>query len=174
MIIHTDRLTLRPITDSDLPHIFEGLSHPDVIPYYGVSFKTLEETKEQMSWYSNLVKNNTGFWWAVCDKADMTFLGAGGYNDMDTTHRKAEIGFWLLPKAWGKGYMQEAMPAIVQCGFDRLNLHRIEGFVDSENSNCKKAMAKLEFEHEGTMKECEMKNGKWVSVDIYAAINNEK
>lgn len=39
--LNTDRLLLREIIDSDLENIFNGLSHPDVIRHYGISFQLL-------------------------------------------------------------------------------------------------------------------------------------
>ena len=54
-----------------------------------------------------------------------------------------------------------------------LGLHRIEGLVETDNINCKRAMAKMDFVHEGTMRECEIKNGKWISLDIYARIHQD-
>lgn len=65
------------------------------------------------------------------------------------------------------------MPAICNYGFNNLGLHRIEGFVETENKNCKNAMAKLDFQYEGSMKECEIKNGKFISIDIYAKLKTE-
>ncbi len=64
--------------------------------------------------------------------------------------------------------MKEVMPRICKYGFEKLGLHRIEGFVDSENKNCKKGLAKLDFKYEGTMEDCEIKDGKYLSLDIYA------
>lgn len=64
--------------------------------------------------------------------------------------------------------MKAAVPLICNYGFDNLEHHRIEGFVESENKNCKNAMAKLDSQHEETMKECEVKNGKFISLEIYA------
>ncbi len=101
------------------------------------------------------------------------FYGAGGLNNLRKEHRKAEIGFWLLTDFWGQRIMKEAIPLICNFGFTNLGLHRIEGFVESENSNCKRALDKLDFSHEGTMKECEIKNEKFISLDIYAKINTE-
>lgn len=170
--IQTNRLLLRPIVAGDIDHVFTGLSHPDVIKYYGVSFHTLEATKEQMTWFADLEKNGTGMWFAVCSLDNKTFYGAGGLSSLSREHRKAEIGFWLIPDFWGQGIMTEAMPLICDYGFDRLGLHRIEGFVESDNTNCKNAMAKLDFQHEGTMKECEMKNGRFISLDIYAKVKS--
>jgi len=164
------RIKLRKVNQSDIESIHRGLSHPDVIKYYGVSYMTLEATQEQMDWYANLERTGTGQWFAVEDISTGTFLGAGGFNDVDNTHHKAEIGFWLLPEYWGKGYMKEAMPLLLQYGAGDLALHRIEGFVDPENANCKKAIVKCGFDYEGTMRDCEVKDGAYISTDIYAKI----
>ncbi|MEM6771884.1 MAG: GNAT family protein, partial [Bacteroidota bacterium] len=61
-------------------------------------------------------------------------------------------------------------PLICAYGFNQLGLHRIEGFVDADNQNCKRAMAKLDFTLEGTMRDCEIKEGRFLSVDIYAKL----
>lgn len=167
-ILESERTILRQFKESDLENVFKGLSHPDVIKYYGISFDSLEATKEQLTWFANLEKNGTGIWWAVISKIDGKFLGAGGLNDLSTKNKKAEIGFWLLPESWGKGYMTETMPVIFNYAFNNIGLHRIEGFVEPDNVNCKKALAKLNFNLEGTMRDCEFKNGKFISWEIYA------
>lgn len=169
-VIKTNRLLLRQIVDTDIDNIFKGLSHPDIIKHYGVNFQTLEATKEQMTFYADLQKYKTGIWFAVCSLDNKTFYGAGGLNSLSKEHKKAEIGFWLLTDFWGQGIMNEVMPLICDYGFEKLGLHRIEGFVESDNTNCKRAMSKLDFQYEGTMTDCEIKNGKFISLDIYAKI----
>ncbi|WP_289055812.1 GNAT family N-acetyltransferase [Carboxylicivirga marina] len=171
--IDTDRFSLRQFESDDLENVYLGLSHPDVIKYYGVSFCSLEAAKEQISWFRDLEKNNTGIWWAICSKEDHSFIGAGGLNDIEREHRKAEVGFWLLPEYWGKGIMKEVMPSICTYGFDKLGILRIEGYVDTENINCKKGLVSIGFDFEGTMIDCEIKDGKYISLDIYAMINKE-
>lgn len=165
--IKTERLLLREIVESDLQNIYEGLSNPLVIKHYGISFESLEETKKQMEWYGK----SEQVWWAICSIDNLEFYGAGGMNDISVEHKKAEIGLWLLPDHWGKGIMKEVMPLICNYGFTELGLHRIEGFVDASNQNCKRAMSKLDFEYEGTMKDCEIKNGQYLSVEIYAKLH---
>jgi len=171
--IQTKKLFLRQFAEDDIENVFKGLSNPNVIKNYGISYDSLEATKEQMAWFADLEKDGTGMWFAVCSSDNKTFYGAGGLNSLSKEHKKAEIGFWLLPDFWGQGIMKEAMPLICNFGFDKLKLHRIEGFVEAENTNCKNAMAKLDFQHEGTMKDCEIKNGKFISLEIYAKIKNE-
>jgi ribosomal-protein-alanine N-acetyltransferase len=173
-VIKTSRLLLRPFVDSDLPKVFEGLSHPDIIKYYGVSYDSLEATKEQMKFFADLEKDGMGIWWGIVSLDNKIFYGAGGLNSLSKEHKKAEIGFWLLPEFWGAGIMKEGMPIICDYGFEKLGLHRIEALVESDNTNCKRAMAKLDFRHEGTMIDYEIKNGKFISLDIYAKLNENK
>lgn len=99
--LNTKRLILRQINSTDIQNIYKGLSDPEVIKYYGISFDSLEATEEQMTWYRNLEKNETGIWWAICSLDNKTFYGAGGFNNVSKEHKKAEIGFWLLPEFWG-------------------------------------------------------------------------
>ena len=167
MHLTTDRILLRPIEKDDLNNIYLGLSNTEVIQYYGVSFHSLEATKEQMAWYAQ----DSQKWFAICSLDQKVFYGACGLNDISLQHRKAEVGLWLLPRFWNKGFMQEAMPLLCHYGFDQLKLHRIEGFVDTRNTNCKKAMTKLGFYLEGTMRDCEIKHGKLISTDIYDMLN---
>ena len=171
-IIKTKRLLLRKFIASDLENVYKGLSDPEIIKYYGVSYKTLEDTEAQMQFFVDLEKEGTGIWWAVCSLDNKTFYGAGGLNSLNKVHKKAEIGFWLLTEFWGQGIMTEVMPIICNYGFDNLELHRIEGIVETNNLTCKKAMKKLDFKLEGTMKDCEVKNGKFISLDIYAKFKN--
>lgn len=172
--LKTSRLLLRRFEESDLANIFKGLSHPDVIRHYGVSYITLEETKKQLDFFNELEINNTGRWWAVCSADNTIFYGGCGLNNMSAQHRKAEIGYWLLPEFWGKGIITEAVPLIIQYGFDKFLLHRIEAIVETENSNSKRIMEKLGFEHEGTMKECEIKNDRFISLDMYAKLDPKR
>ncbi len=171
--IKTKRFLLRKFIESDLENVFKGLSDPEIIKYYGVSYQTLDATKEQMEFFANIEKDGTGIWWAICSLDNNTFYGAGGLNSLNKEHKKAEIGFWLLKEYWGQGIMTEVMPFICEFGFNNLGLHRIEGIVETENLNCKNAMKKLGFNLEGTMQDCEIKNGKFISLHIYARLKHK-
>lgn len=170
-LIHTERLILREINVGDLENVFHGLSNDDVTKYYAVSFNSLEETQTQMEWYKNLKRDKTGIWWAICSRENQTFYGAIGYNELDEVHHKAEIGYWLLPKFWRNGFVKEALPSIIHYGFEKLNLHRIEAYVESENENSARILTSLSFNYEGRLIDCEIKNDRFISLDVYAVVN---
>lgn len=170
----TARLSLRQFTPQDVEHVYQGLSHPSVIRYYGVNFQTLADTENQMEWFRNLESSGTGIWWAIFSIDGATFVGAAGFNNLSREHHKAELGFWMLPEHWGKGYMTEALEAVIAHGLDKLQLHRIEAFVEEGNENSSRTLLKQKFEHEGTLRDYEIKNGHFISVHVFAKISADK
>ncbi|WP_316737976.1 GNAT family N-acetyltransferase [Pedobacter aquatilis] len=166
----TNRLRLRQFEDSDLKNVYKGLSNPFVIKYYGVNYQTLNETQEQLKWFKTIQVEGTGIWWAISNIENGDFMGAVGFNNFNYLHKKVEIGFWLLPEYWKKGIINEAVTAICAYAFNSLNINRIEAFVESENADSKKALLKLAFEFEGTMRNCEIKNGVAISLSIFAKL----
>ena len=158
----------------DLNHIYQGLSDPQVIRYYRVSYRTAEETQVQMDWYAHLETSGTGRWWAICSQEDQTFMGASGLNNLHHTHRKAELGFWFLPDYWGRGFALEAVRAILEYAFQTLQLHRIEAQVEPENDACKRLLTRLGFSYEGTWRDCEIKQGRFISLEHYALLEDQR
>ncbi len=169
----TNKYYLREIESQDINNIHKGLSDPAITKYYDVHFSTLEETKEQMKWYRDLRENGTGLWWGIYGCNDDNFRGACGFNNLERQHHKAEIGLWLLKEYWGNGILKEVMPVLFNAGFNTMGLNRIEGYVVSDNHKCKRALEKINFTYEGTMRECEVKNGELISVDIYSILKKD-
>ncbi|MCH5721323.1 GNAT family N-acetyltransferase [Niabella hibiscisoli] len=164
-------ILLRPIIASDLEHVYRGLSHPDVIRYYGVSYQTLEETMVQMDWYKQLEEEGSGVWWAISSPDGSVFYGACGFNNLSEIHQKAEIGFWLLPDYWGRGIIPSSARLICDHAFSEMGIHRIEAVVETANNSCMQVMQKLNFLLEGTMQDAEVKNGRFISLHLYALLN---
>ncbi|WP_207955433.1 GNAT family N-acetyltransferase [Segetibacter sp. 3557_3] len=167
----TERLVLRSVIPEDLESVYKGLSHPEVIRYYGVSYDSMESARDQMKFYDDLESQHTGKWFAICSSNEAKFYGACGLNNLNRQHKKAELGFWLLPQYWHQGIISEALPEIIRYGFNELDLHRLEAFVEVGNGNSKKALTKQGFNLEGTMIDCELKGDRFISLEIYARLN---
>ncbi len=142
----TSRLYLKQITLKDQMNIYKGLSNPEVIRFYGVHYDSFKDTTIQMNWYSNLEKSGSGKWWAIWNSENNSFAGAIGFNDWNTEHRKAEIGFWLQPECWGKGFIREAAEKVITYMQAELKIHRIEAYVELENNRSSKLLKKLGFQ----------------------------
>ena len=171
--LETARYSLMSIKEEDQAFIFEGLGHPDVIPFYGVSYKTFEDTKQQMEFYRTLEKNGEGYWWKIVSRESGEKVGAVGFNNYQHQHRKAEIGYWLLPKFWKQGIIAEVLPVLIQYLFDIKQLHRIEALVESGNISSDKVLLHAGFIFEGLLRDYEMKQGKFISLNMYSLLQRD-
>ncbi|MBC5994967.1 GNAT family N-acetyltransferase [Pontibacter cellulosilyticus] len=169
----TKRLQLRLIQPADASFILQGLSDERVTKYYAVHYDTLEEVQEQMEFYENLIAESTGVWWAFSLQGSDELIGACGFSSVEEGHLKAEIGFWILPAYWGKGYIAEAAKAIIEYGFNEMHLNRIEAIVEGGNVQSESVLKKLGFEFEGRLREREVKNDQFIDL-LYYSILREK
>ena len=53
-----------------------------------------------------------------------------------------EVGYRLLPEAWGRGFATEGATALVGYGFDDLGLHRIIGVTHPDNNASQRVLIK--------------------------------
>jgi ribosomal-protein-alanine N-acetyltransferase len=172
--LHAKRFLLQQILPQDQPFIFEGLSHPQVIPYYGVQYKTLEETSAQMQYYSQLQKEGNGMWWKIVDRWTYEKVGAIGFNNYNAQHRKCEVGYWLLPQHWGNGIIPEVLPNVIAYLFEEKAVHRIEALVELENTASARVAEKAGFTREGILRECEIKNSRFISLILYSLLSTDR
>lgn len=171
--LSTERLLLQQIMPEDQPFVFDGLSNPDVIRYYGVSYHSYEATASQMDWYRNMLAVGSGIPWKIVGKQTGEKMGVISVYFFKHEHRKAELGFWLLPQFWNKGFATEAINAVAHYWQTEKQIHRLEAFVEEGNESSSKVLTKAGFYYEGTMRDCEIKNGRFLSLQIYALLANE-
>jgi ribosomal-protein-alanine N-acetyltransferase len=171
--IITNRLLLRKVEQADAPFILKGLSNDVVTEYMLIRYYTIEQLQEQMDYYANHYKNNTGYYWLMECLETGVEIGVIGINNLSVVHKKAEIGFWILPEFWGKGFTTDAGKAIVEFCFHHLRLNRIEATVETENPASIATIKKLGLQHEGTFRQYEMNNGKLIDLMMFAILQSD-
>ncbi len=166
----SDRFYLKQVQPVDLSFIFEGLSDPVAMPHNGVYFYSLEETKKQLEWYDNNWNEGTGIIWKVVSKQTGNNVGVISVYNYKKEHNKAELGYWLLPKFWKQGIASEVLKPVIDYWQKEKELHRMEAFIETENEASVRLLQKAGFTFEGTMRDCEIKFGKYISLYIYSLI----
>lgn len=172
--IATARLQLVPVQPHHQEFVFRGLSRPDMIQYYGISYATYEDTAEQMQWYAMLEREGKGQWWMIeLLEQPGLLIGAVGFSGIDAKHRKGDMGYWLFPEFQHHGYMREAVQAALGFGFENFNLHRVTLEIETENAPSLSLARALKFRYEGTLRDCEVKDGRYISLDVYSMLDDE-
>ena len=140
--LHTARLTLRPLTDADLPDLVALNGDPEVMRYIGPPMTPDEVAAELPAWVAG--QGDFGLWAGLVDDAfvGVWFLGA----DPDDA-RAGEAG-WRLPRsAWGHGYAVEGAEALLRHAFEALGLHRVWAETMAVNTRSQRVMERLRMRH---------------------------
>jgi RimJ/RimL family protein N-acetyltransferase len=86
--------------------------------------------------------------WAITLRGSKGLIGMVGLTpDMDDG--SAELGYWLSPVDWGKGYATEAARAVVSYGFDTLGLRGLKSSFFTDNPASGRVLGKLGFVETG-------------------------
>lgn len=94
--------------------------------------------------------------------------GSVGFHKIEG--HKAEIGYWLAEKYWGRGIMTEAVKLITRFGFKKLKLKRIYGRVYSFNKASIRVLEKAGYKLEGILKKNTRKGKKFIDDYLFASV----
>jgi len=166
----TARFLLQQVLPEDQQFVFEGLSHPDIIRFYGVRFDSFEAAGKQMDWYEKSYNEGTGHPWKIVDRISGEKIGVVAYYYFKSEHKKAEVGFWIFPEYWNKGVTSEVLKAVIDYCQKQKGIHRLEAFVEEGNMASIRVLEKLGFVCEGKLNEYEIKDGHYISLLIYALL----
>ena len=89
-------------------------------------------------------------------------------------HKHCEVGYFIGDREmWGKGIATEAIRLATQFAFERLGLHRCAAVVDVDNPASAKALERVGYRREGTMREKLFMDGRWNDQYLYGMLRAE-
>ncbi|HMQ67904.1 MAG TPA: GNAT family N-acetyltransferase [Ignavibacteria bacterium] len=172
-VLKTERLLLREITYNDAEDIFQIRKSEEVMKYFGhYPYKEIPEAYEMIEQVKNGFKNREGIRWGISFHDSDKLIGTGGVWRILKEHLRGEIGYELSEEHWKQGIMFEALSAVTDFAFDKMNLHSIEANLDPENTGSVKLLEKLGFIKEGHIKDSYLFDGKFTDTGIYSLIRN--
>lgn len=149
--LETPRLLLRKLSLADADDLFYVFSDEETTNY--VPREKHADKMVTINHIENLIKRmNEGisFVWSVIDKIDNRVIGTANlYFKQD---RAASIGAVISSERWGKGIATEALKEIIDFGFNKMKLIRIEGKCELNNIASEKVLKKLGMTYEGTLR----------------------
>jgi [ribosomal protein S5]-alanine N-acetyltransferase len=170
-VLKTERLLLREITVQDAEDIFHTRSDEEVMKYYGhYPYKDISEALDMIELIRNGFANKEGIRWGIAFHDSDKLIGTGGVWRILKEHLRGEIGYELSREFWKQGIMYEALSAITDFAFAKMNLHSIEANLDPENTGSVKLLEKLRFVKEGHTKDSYLFDGKFTDTGIYSLI----
>lgn len=89
---------------------------------------------------------------------------------INTHHAHAELGYWIAIPFWGQGFCTEAASALVEFGFQEMDLHRIYSCHYARNPASGRVMQKLGMAHEGSLHEHVRNGDGWDNMERYGLL----
>jgi [ribosomal protein S5]-alanine N-acetyltransferase len=170
-LLHTERLALIPIRQHHLPDLFALFSNEEVTRFYNlVPLKAPADAQKILDHFQSRYATKSGIRWGISLGADR-IIGTLGFNNFTANHR-SNIGYDLLPQYWNKGFMTEALRAIIAFGFEQLGVNRIEAEVMPGNLSSEKVLEKLGFVKEGLLRDWMLFDGKHFDMHMFALLKD--
>lgn len=132
----------------------------------------LDQAQALIDFFITSYAEKRGIRWGIERKGTKGLIGTIGFNLWSPKHRRAEIGYELLPESWRNGYATEAISAVLQYGFQELKLNRIGAIVFTENEASNHLLLKLGFQQEGILRDYMVQNGRANDTYIYSLLSS--
>ncbi len=142
------KVTLRPMTYEDTPHLMRWGSDPAFRRYQWGQKPGRFEEKSARAWIERMSRPGDSACWVI--EHDGRPVGFANYRDFHPRGKSAEIGIGIgEPDLWGKHLGRDALETLVRYLFDDLGLHRVGLSVVGFNDRAITMYKAVGFEVEG-------------------------
>ncbi|WP_017379152.1 GNAT family N-acetyltransferase [Paenisporosarcina sp. TG-14] len=151
--LETKRLQLIELNKSHASTLFKQFSREDVTRYYGMDpFVEVEQAEKMIQSFSTNFERKQSIRWGLQVKETEELVGTIGLNNLQLWSKKCEVGYDLHPDYWSKGYIKEALRAVLPYCFEELNLSRVGATTFPANKASWQLLLKVGFVKEGLLR----------------------
>lgn len=175
--LETPRLSLLPVEPNDATDLWNAVetsrAHLEKwLPW--VPFNTdLDASWRYCEASANDWDHARALRFSIRERSSRRLLGVVGLEALAHLHKSAELGYWLRADVARRGYMTEAARATVLWAFQRLTAHRIRVAAATDNVPSLGVIRKLGFRYEGTAREAERCQGRWLDHALFALLSSD-
>jgi len=133
IILKTQRLVLKKITNEYKSDLYKLLADPDVHEFFpnALNHKEAEEFYDKIQYH---YKTEGHSFWAVVRKTDDIFIGICGLLSQTIDNiKEIEVGYRLLKEYWNNGYGTEAALGCVEYAKEHLQRSSIISLIVPDN-----------------------------------------
>lgn len=179
MNFDTERVSFRKLKKEDFPLFYSLFSNEQVMRYAWIDRFDSEETAypcfENFLGHKDLPGKNNTYAFACFSAGSGEFIAFADIELQISNSRSGcgEIGYFLLPEYWGRGYASEIARGLIAFGFTGLKLHKVCARCDSNNLRSEGVMIKAGMTKEGELRKVRYKSGVWDDEKHYGILLEE-
>ena len=172
MILKGQKVILRPVKMDDAPRFVKWFNDAEVNKFLNLRKVNLIDEKK---WVKQKIKNkNSGDLFFCIDTKEGVHIGTVALEAIHNLDKRAVFGIMIGEKDyWNNGYGTDAAKVILNYGFKKLKLHRIQLDVYSFNKRAVKVYKRIGFRLEGVMRDHVRFEGKYYSAYLMSMLESE-
>lgn len=169
------RVKLRKLNISDAEFIVKWAKNKDITKYTSVIAPPceLKEAKNFIKKANLDIKNRSAYEFGIELKENKDLIGTINLSNINKKNKNAEVGIWLAKEYWDKGLSTEALNLILQFGFEKLRLEKIQARVLHKNVRAQKLLKRIGFKLEGKLRRKTFFNNQWFDDFIFGMLKKE-
>jgi [ribosomal protein S5]-alanine N-acetyltransferase len=141
-----DSVSLRELTEDDIPAWYERASDPESAMLAGDPIpESIEMGAQWLERNRERFRQQTGIRWAIVPKGSTQSVGSIGLAIASKEERIAELGLVVGRAYWGKGIGASAARLVTRFAFDALNLVELRAELLDSNLASKRVLEKVGF-----------------------------
>lgn len=174
MLLSTPRLHLDLPKHTDVPQLIRLCNDP-LIAEMTLSISDPYEESDAIAWLhaaNQGRRTRSAFVYAIRTGTGAELMGGIGIH-VSPKYGHGELGFWMGAPYRGKGYVTEAIGAVIDFGFRELELPRIHAIHKLGNDASGGAMLRNGMRREATLEDYVIKDGRPQTVVLYRILRGE-
>ncbi len=178
--LETERLSLRPPTHADYRAwmSLRQASREFLTPWeptWAADHLSRKAFTNRVYWAQRSVANGTAVPLFLIRREDEALIGAITLDHIRRGPAQAgTTGYWVGEAFSRKGYMREAIEAVVHYAFTQLDLSRIEAGCLPENVASRRVLEATGYKYEGVAQSYLQINGRWRTHVLYANLRSDR
>lgn len=170
-VLETERLVLRQLRDSDAPDLFVLRSNPQLMRFIPRPIaKTIDDALDTLRLINGFIDTNEKINWAITEKGKDIVIGMIGFVNFTANNFRGEVGYMLHHDYHRQHFTSEALQTVLTFGFQKLNLHSVEGVVHPDNMASIKLLEKNGFIKEAYFRHFNFHNDQFVNAVILSKL----
>jgi ribosomal-protein-alanine N-acetyltransferase len=164
--------SLRPLQKDDASGLLALFGDAAVARFMDIEPLTaLGEAHEIIGWAQDMARQEIGVRWSIRRAGDSALIGTVGFNTLVFERGcRGEVAYDLRQADWGRGVMSAILPSVLDFGFGRLGLQRIEAMVTLGNQRSCALLERHGFQREGLLRDYAFWKDRFWDQLIYARL----
>lgn len=170
----TERLILEPITTSCARKLYVAVDEARDTLTPWLPWVPFNDSAEASNRYAEACEHDwdsgAALRFSLRLRNAAELVGAVTLEGCISLHRSCDLGYWLHPRYTKRGLMTEAAERVIQFAFQVVGFHRIRCAAGVDNYASRAVIERLGFSFEGTARDAERVDGRWVTHAVYSRL----